>query len=577
MNSYDYEERLREVIYLHSLWHQGPPQGPQHPSPFPRPEPARQYPSRFPPVRNPTIFRNRGQNKKAKTIEDTAGSDKGKEWPVKSPPPQAPLTASGWPEMKSLFGTHNRPALEECSVRPSPAQMQKKIGEACREFFAKSVSSDSEEESDLDEVGDEDLFNEDDDDDVVVEESEEYKFLLDLFVKDSELRVYYERNYENGEFRCLVCCGMRENMNKWYKNCTGLVLHAMNISRTKRRMTHRAFGHVVCRVIGWDIHRLPLFVLNGEPLGRSLLNSGESQGGGEGRVDGDKDILNACQDNVGSENGNNSGLGKEKVNDESMICKNSSRETDGSRLTEHLVDNPVRDVAVDKDGAWDGVGSEELLSRGVGWPCKEPTHSSGTMEWPPFKPQKALVTNVISAEEQVRFTGVQLQRKILKACQNFFADTVDSESCEGDDEDEDEDECEECEYCKFFLKVFTEDNELRDYYENNYGDGEFYCLVCGGIGKKVWKKFKGCLGLLQHATAISKTNKKRAHRAFGQVVSKVLGWDVDRIPNVVLTGQPLCSLLQSNDELKGNRSNVVNIEVSCESTVCTELSRESSN
>ncbi|KAL5177833.1 Protein NETWORKED 1D [Glycine soja] len=75
---------------------------------------------------------------------------------------------------------------------------------------------------------------------------------------------------------------------------------------------------------------------------------------------------------------------------------------------------------------------------------------------------------------------------------------------------------------KFFEKVFAEDGDLRRYYDNNHKEGDFYCLVCGGIGNKVWKRFKDCIGLIQHSTAILRTRRKRAHRAYAQVIYKVV-------------------------------------------------------
>jgi len=42
---------------------------------------------------------------------------------------------------------------------------------------------------------------------------------------------------------------------------------------------------------------------------------------------------------------------------------------------------------------------------------------------------------------------------------------------------------------------------LREYYENNSKKGDFYCLVCGGVKKKMWKRFKDCVALIQHSTA----------------------------------------------------------------------------
>ncbi|KAF2287311.1 hypothetical protein GH714_039603 [Hevea brasiliensis] len=57
--------------------------------------------------------------------------------------------------------------------------------------------------------------------------------------------------------------------------------------------------------------------------------------------------------------------------------------------------------------------------------------------------------------------------------------------------------------------------------------------------------FKGCLGLVQHAIAILRTKRKRAHRALGQVICRVLGWDFGRLPVVVLKDEPLSQSLAS--------------------------------
>ncbi|XP_027166051.1 keratin, type II cytoskeletal 60 kDa, component III-like [Coffea eugenioides] len=104
---------------------------------------------------------------------------------------------------------------------------------------------------------------------------------------------------------------------------------------------------------------------------------------------------------------------------------------------------------------------------------------------------------------------------------------------EDSEDDDDDDRLEEEEY-RFFFKVFTEDRELREYYEKNYYNGEFNCLVCGGLGKKLaGKKSKDCVALVQHSISIAKTKKRRAHRAYGQVICKVLGWDLARLPTIV--------------------------------------------
>uniref|UniRef100_A0A5B7B601 Uncharacterized protein n=1 Tax=Davidia involucrata TaxID=16924 RepID=A0A5B7B601_DAVIN len=187
----------------------------------------------------------------------------------------------------------------------------------------------------------------------------------------------------------------------------------------------------------------------------------------------------------------------------------------------------------------------------IAWPCKAPaeTPTETTSGWPNLKPHSA--TRLPSAEEQARFAANQAQQKGLKAAQEFFSSNADSDGDGDSDEDmEDEDDMMDdddgCEEYKFFLKVFMEDAELKGYYKNKYEGGDFCCFVCGGIGKKVGKRFKDCVALVQHSTAIAKTKKKRAHRAYGQVICKVLGWDINRLPTIVL------SLSSKSGELQGN-------------------------
>ncbi|KAK7401773.1 hypothetical protein VNO78_13525 [Psophocarpus tetragonolobus] len=177
--------------------------------------------------------------------------------------------------------------------------------------------------------------------------------------------------------------------------------------------------------------------------------------------------------------------------------------------------------------------------------------------WPSFADiESSSPTYSLSAEEQATVAVLQLQHKALETCQKFLlgnagfngeeddnddagSDNDDAGSDNDDavsDSDEDEDELidnNSKEY-KFFEKVFAEDGDLRRYYENNHKKGDFYCLVCGGIGKKLWKRFKDCIGLIQHSTAILKTRRKQAHRAYAQVICKVVGWDIDQLPAIVL-------------------------------------------
>ncbi|XP_042517424.1 nucleolin-like [Macadamia integrifolia] len=168
----------------------------------------------------------------------------------------------------------------------------------------------------------------------------------------------------------------------------------------------------------------------------------------------------------------------------------------------------------------------------VEWPCgpdPEPRQETG---WPELNPKSDQATRPATAEEQAKFAALHLQQKGLKACQDFFSSNACSDDEEEDLMDDDDDDDEEF---KFFLGIFTDDSDLRSYYEKNWESGEFCCLVCGGTGKKVWKRFKNCVALVQHSTAISKTKRRAAHRAFGKTVCRVLGWEIHRLPSIVLS------------------------------------------
>ena len=163
-----------------------------------------------------------------------------------------------------------------------------------------------------------------------------------------------------------------------------------------------------------------------------------------------------------------------------------------------------------------------------------------------------------------------MQHKALEACKEYLVGNAGSDS-DDDNDNEDEDDVmddsdpDECKDFKFFVRLFTEDSNLRRYYENNCREGNFYCLVCGGIGKKMWKRFKDCIALLQHSTAIKRTKRKQAYRAYSQVICKVLGWDIDQLPAVVLKGESLGSSLARNANFIGRidfyRVNLTNLRI----------------
>ncbi|KAG5020073.1 hypothetical protein JHK87_015928 [Glycine soja] len=319
--------------------------------------------------------------------------------------------------------------------------------------------------------------NDEDEDELVDDyhskECEEYKFFEKVFAEDGDLRRYYESNQKEGDFHCLVCGGIGKKVWIRFKNCKTLIHHSTAILRTKRKRAHRAYAQVICKVVGWDIDQLPAIVLKG--LDSSLIGS--------------RKLL---------------GFEKESV-------------------------------------SLDRKESHESLVSGAEWESESPKagFSSTASGWPSFDDIKSSsLTYSLSAEEKATVAVLQLQHRALEACQKFLVGDAGSDSDEDDEEAEDDElldnDSKESEEYKFFEKVFAEDGDLRRYYENNHKERDFYCLVCGGIGNKVWKRFKDCIGLIQHSTAILRTRRKRAHRAYAQVICKVVGWDIDQMPTIVL-------------------------------------------
>ncbi|KAK9268745.1 hypothetical protein L1049_000506 [Liquidambar formosana] len=285
-----FEQRLRdEVIYLHSLWHQGPPRDPNH-NPYPKPKhnPSRNLrPSNSTPFKKNITTTTKNKNKKKNKPQSDPPKVSGVEWPCAKPAAETAPPNSGWPALK-LNSATSRPASAEEQAKLVATRVQQKGLEACSAFFARNRGSDVDDDQ------------EEDDDDFVdindCEESEEYEFFLKAFMEDNELRSYYEKNFESGVFCCLVCGGIGKKVNKRFKNCVALVQHSTAISKTAKRRAHKAYGQVICKVLGWDMNRLPSIVLSlGDSLNRSLPKSGESQGDQQENADGDKDDLSVLQ------------------------------------------------------------------------------------------------------------------------------------------------------------------------------------------------------------------------------------------------------------------------------------------
>lgn len=134
----------------------------------------------------------------------------------------------------------------------------------------------------------------------------------------------------------------------------------------------------------------------------------------------------------------------------------------------------------------------------------------------------------------------QTQVKAVEKVKDFYKnlennDDVSNDSMDDDDDVSSEDECDDGDDKEdgFYWELFNGDGDLKEKYVKGCFGGvcEFTCLVCGGVSEKYGKRFKDCVGLVQHAVTVKKTKRRRGHRVFGKVVCRVLGWDIDRLPS----------------------------------------------
>ncbi|KAJ8556080.1 hypothetical protein K7X08_022838 [Anisodus acutangulus] len=238
MNRYNEQRLIQEVHYLHSLLHQGPPRPhppiPAHPPPYqiPIPTPVSLQPS------SSTQFKKR-KKKNSKTVNE-AIIVSGIEWPCPKPSESSPVTESGWGSFTPQPTQPHLPTVEELANFTSNRAHQQAL-KAVSEYLKYPID-DSEDE----EKGEKD-----------------YEFFVKLFEEDGGLREYYEKNRESGgEFSCLLCCGVgKKGRRNRFKDCVALVQHSITIANTKRRRAHRAYGLVICNILGWDITRLSSIVL----------------------------------------------------------------------------------------------------------------------------------------------------------------------------------------------------------------------------------------------------------------------------------------------------------------------------
>lgn len=243
-----------EVLYLHGLWRQG-----SHPSSTGNPNDSinRKLRPRYPGKLKKSRNNHRG-GKKAVASE--------KEWPCDPAPDLNEAIDTGWPE--PLPKPAPRPLSAVDLAAALAARAQNNGVEECKIFFSKKDVDGDSEEGDSEE------------EDAEEEEVEErvFKFFMEIFTKNDELRRYYEANHEKGEFLCLVCEGSGAKKGRTYGDCIGMVQHCSNAIKTGRRAAHRGLARALCRVVGWNFDRLPLLVLDlEETLGQLLARDASLQ------------------------------------------------------------------------------------------------------------------------------------------------------------------------------------------------------------------------------------------------------------------------------------------------------------
>nr|CAD1822224.1 unnamed protein product [Ananas comosus var. bracteatus] len=248
------------------------------------------------------------------TAHSSAPLDSGKEWPC-PPQPDPKPSPETWADLAAAAAApppQKPPPSAEELARAAATLAQYNGVKVSRSFFCKRKHDDDDEEQDAEE--------DDDDDDRDVDEDESgqsgtsFKFFLEIFESDGALRQYYERNCERGDFACLVCEGIGKK-GKRFGSCVGLVQHSNSISKTRRRGAHRAFARAVCRVLGWDMKRLPSIVLDaGNSLGQSLAKAANAKEGTEKKDSSSQEEVSGNKEEIPKEVTNEEGCHEDSTN-----------------------------------------------------------------------------------------------------------------------------------------------------------------------------------------------------------------------------------------------------------------------
>ncbi|KAG2609474.1 uncharacterized protein LOC120702655 isoform X3 [Panicum virgatum] len=333
------ERRLaEEVLYLHSLWRRGPAA----------------------PARTQSRSAGRITTETKRRRLDTAADqpqDTGLEWPLApSPPNSSPKT---WPEAA--------PASSPSPAKPPPpppspgALAQREALRSAAEFFSNRDSDDDDDGAGSESEGEQDAAG----------------FITGLFERDAALRGHYERGWEEGQFACVACAGGARKPGRRFRGCVALVQHARAATRYGRPRAHRALAAVVCRVLGWDVARLPSIVIDPRgTLGQALAAEAKAdvQLAKENDATGDENDSSSDEDEeeeeIEKDNGNSSANGDEEDNElenseDSAEKEDVEKGTEDSRNTEEEEEEDI-----ELDNGEKSAEKEELEENGA-WNSKE--------------------------------------------------------------------------------------------------------------------------------------------------------------------------------------------------------------
>eukprot|EP01018_Ginkgo_biloba_P004817 Gb_20478 [translate_table: standard] len=295
------QKHIDEVLYLHGLWHQGPPSkrrvvenvsSQTERNKRTKPEAVtsvkkaakkhgkkRKGKKEAPVSKEPCEPSGGSEGEKEKAAVESHGKQEEEEEACGN---ENWNGVSGWNEKTSqamelewtstpLKNVEAKVLSEQEEVQVGQVRLQQKAVKLCKEFLNKGEDgspSEEEEEEDEDEDDDEDEDEEKDENcqtarapslagGVLSKENEAKDFFLKLFEEEQELAKFYEQNCNCGVFECLVCAGIGAKLGKRFPDCVSLIQHATKILNTKRKAAHRGYGKAICKFLGWNADRLP--------------------------------------------------------------------------------------------------------------------------------------------------------------------------------------------------------------------------------------------------------------------------------------------------------------------------------